>query len=110
MAAGSDIVKDWIFLCDTFGEAHTAAEREALIRCAKMAIGYLDDNVTPANEISRVAHARCYREERAVYAAATRGMDIYTLKGFKETYDPVRIFTGFVLSDRAKRRNATARQ
>jgi hypothetical protein len=75
-----------------------------MIACAKTAITRLDDNISSAEVIGRAALSQCRKQERAVYVAAIRGMDGYVLQGFNQTYNPERMFTGFVLKERATKR------
>lgn len=77
-----------------------------MIVCAKVAIAALDDGISSAEIVGRAALSRCRAKERIVYAEAIKNKDTNWLKGFNQTYDPEGIFTGFVLSDRGRKRSA----
>jgi hypothetical protein len=74
----------------------------AMIQCAKNAIRTLDDHISSADVIGQAALVECRREERAVYADQIRGQSIAFIRGFNGSYQPERIFTGFVLRERAR--------
>ena len=91
-------------------DAKSDALRDKVIACAKINIAALDDGVSPASDIAAAAHDNCRKEMRASYLYAVSGLDADTRRGFDNAYNPERIFTMFVLRDRAHKREALTSQ
>lgn len=102
------IVLAMIFMAGTevvLAQSQTGETGEALIRCAKKAIAMLDDQISSAETVGYAALSVCRKEERALYAEQIRGRDIRFIRGFNNTYSPEKMFSSFVLRDRAAKKD-----
>lgn len=74
--------------------------RERMIECARREIPKLDDGITSAEVVGRIAAKACAREVDLLYLAATSAMHPDVRRGFDRSWDPPGLFTAFVLTRR----------